>query len=98
MNYSLLIIEDSKVDGDGSKVDGGGRDGDRARWRWLRGHFPVPAGCWNRDFCPLKFVFDDGGAAELFWKFFADSLRVFYPEASYRQRGIVRGLPGAPHT
>jgi hypothetical protein len=28
---------------------------------------------------------------------FADSLRVFCPEALYRQRGIVRGLPGCPH-
>jgi hypothetical protein len=31
-----------------------------------RGQFPVLAGCWNRDFCPLKLVFDGGGAAELF--------------------------------
>jgi hypothetical protein len=29
---------------------------------------------------------------------FADSPRVFRPEALYRQRGVVRGLPGAPHT
>jgi hypothetical protein len=29
---------------------------------------------------------------------FADSLRVFRPEALYRQRGVVRGQPGAPHT
>jgi hypothetical protein len=39
-------------------------------------------------------------AAELrnsFWKI-ADSSRVFYPEALYRRRGVVRGLPGAPHT
>jgi hypothetical protein len=28
VNYSLLIIGDSKVDGDGSEVDGDGRDGD----------------------------------------------------------------------
>ena len=27
-----------------------------------------------------------------------DSFRVFHPEALYRQRGVVRGLPGAPHT
>jgi hypothetical protein len=32
-----------------------------------------------------------------FWKI-ADSPRVFHPEALYRRRGIVRGLPGAPHT
>jgi hypothetical protein len=39
-------------------------------------------------------------AAELrnsFWKI-ADSPRVFCPEALYRRRGVVRGLPGAPHT
>jgi hypothetical protein len=29
------------------------------------GHFPVLAGCRNRDFCPPKLVFDGGGAAEL---------------------------------
>jgi hypothetical protein len=63
MNYSLLIIGDSKVDGDGGEVD---RDGDGDRWRWLRGHFPVPAGCQNRDFCPSKFVDGGGGATELF--------------------------------
>jgi hypothetical protein len=28
---------------------------------------------------------------------FADSSRVFRPEASYRQRGIVRSGPGWPH-
>ena len=32
-----------------------------------------------------------------FWKF-ADSPRVFRPEASYRRRGVARGQPGAPHT
>jgi hypothetical protein len=30
------------------------------------GEFPVPAGCWNRDFYPPKLVFDGGGAAEIF--------------------------------
>jgi hypothetical protein len=29
---------------------------------------------------------------------FADSPRVFRPEASYRRRGVVRGLPRRPHT
>jgi hypothetical protein len=67
MNYSLLIIGDSKVDGDGSEVDGDGRDSDGDQWRWLRGHFPIPAGCRNRDFCPPKIV--DGGDTELFYKF-----------------------------
>jgi hypothetical protein len=31
MNYSLLVIGDSKVDGDGSKVDGDDGDGDGDR-------------------------------------------------------------------
>jgi hypothetical protein len=66
LNYSLLIIGDSKVDGDGSEVDGDGRDGDGDRWRWLQGHFPIPAGCQNRDFCPPKFVFNGNRAMELF--------------------------------
>jgi hypothetical protein len=52
MNYSLLIIGDIKVDGDGGETDGDGGDGNGDRWRWLQGHFPVPAGCQNRDFCP----------------------------------------------
>jgi hypothetical protein len=30
------------------------------------GEFPVLAGCRNKDFCPLKLVFDGGNAAELF--------------------------------
>jgi hypothetical protein len=29
---------------------------------------------------------------------FADSSRVFHPEASYRRRGIVRSGPRPPHT
>jgi hypothetical protein len=29
---------------------------------------------------------------------FVDSPRVFRPEASYRQRGVVRGGPRPPHT
>jgi hypothetical protein len=39
-------------------------------------------------------------AAELrnsFWKI-ANSPRVFHPEALYRQRGVIRGLPVSPHT
>jgi hypothetical protein len=66
MNYSLLIIGDSKVDGDGSEVDGDGGDGDGDRWRWLRGHFPIPAGCRNRDFCPPKFISGGSRTVELF--------------------------------
>jgi hypothetical protein len=69
MNYSLLIIGDSKVDGDGGEVNGDSGDGDGDRWRWLWGHFPIPAGCRNRDFCPPKFICGGGRATELFRKF-----------------------------
>jgi hypothetical protein len=41
----------------------------RKSWDVTRGHFPVPAGCRNRDFCPPKFVGGGGGATKLFWKF-----------------------------
>jgi hypothetical protein len=61
----LLIIGDSKVAGDGSEVDEDGGDGDEDRWRWLRGHFSIPAGCRNRDFYSPKFINGGGGATEL---------------------------------
>jgi hypothetical protein len=32
------------------------------------GHFPISAGCRNRDFYPPKFVGSGSGAAELFLK------------------------------
>jgi hypothetical protein len=67
-----------------------------SQWRWLRGQFPVPAGCRNVDFCPPKLVFDGGGAAELFvngdW-----FLRVFGSERIYRWKGDVRGWTRGPH-
>jgi hypothetical protein len=50
---------DSNIDGDGGEVDGVDGDGSG-------GHFPIPAGCQNRDFCPPKLVFDGGGVAELY--------------------------------
>jgi hypothetical protein len=34
----------------------------------LPGHFPVPAGSRNRDFCPPKLGFDVTAAVELFWR------------------------------
>jgi hypothetical protein len=41
--------------------DGGGVDGDA-----FRGHFPVPAACRNRDFCPPNLGFAMAAALELF--------------------------------
>jgi hypothetical protein len=68
-NYSLLIIGGSEVDGDGGEVDVDSGDCNGDRWIWLRGHFPIPTGCQNRDFYPPKFIGGGVGAAELFWKF-----------------------------
>ena len=47
-NYSLLM-GDISGDEDGGGVDGDGGDVDEEAFR---GHFPVPAACRNRDFCP----------------------------------------------
>ena len=46
----------SSVDGDGDGVDGGA----------FRGHFPVPAACRKRDFCPPDLGFAMAAALELF--------------------------------
>jgi hypothetical protein len=68
-----------------------------SRWRWLRGQFPVPAGCQNRDLCPLKLVFDGGGAAELFVGCMPTDLG-FSPQREYiGGRAMSGGGPGA-HT
>jgi hypothetical protein len=104
MNYSLLIIGDNKVDGDGGEVDGDGGevdgdggDGDGDRWRWLWGTSPSRKGAGTETSIPRN---SSAAAAELrncFWKI-ADSSRVFHPEALYRRRGVIRGLPGPPPT
>jgi hypothetical protein len=90
MNYSLLIIGDSKVNGDGGEVDGDGGDGSG-------GTSPSWQGAGIETSVPQN---SSAAAAELrncFWKI-ADSSRVFRLEALYRRRGVVRGLPGHPHT
>jgi hypothetical protein len=87
MNYSLLIIGDNKVDGDGGEIDGDGSGGTSPSREGAGTETSVP-----RNMSAL--------AAELrnsFWKI-ANSPRVFRPEALYRRRGIVRGLPGPPLT
>jgi hypothetical protein len=94
MNFSLLIIGDSKVDGDGGEVDGDGGevdgvsgdgDGDGSG-----GTSVSRQGAGTETSIPQN---SSTVAAELrncFWKI-ADSPRVFRPEALYRRRGVVRG-------
>jgi hypothetical protein len=94
MNYSLLIIGDSKVDGDGSEVDGdsGDGDGDGSRgtsssWQGAGIETSVPR---NSLSVAVELQNCSGN--------FADPLRVFHPEALYRRRGIIRSGPRPPHT
>jgi hypothetical protein len=42
MNYSLLIIGDSKVDGDGGEVDGDGSGGTSPSWQGAGTETSVP--------------------------------------------------------
>jgi hypothetical protein len=73
MNYFLLIIGDSKVDGDCGEVDGDGSGGTS----------PSRQGAGTETSVPRN---SSSAVAELrnsFWKI-ADSPRVFRPEALYR--------------
>jgi hypothetical protein len=61
-----------------------------------RGTSPSRQGAGTETSVPRN---SSAAAAELqnsFWKI-ANSLRVFCPEALYRRRSVVRGLPGRPH-
>jgi hypothetical protein len=68
------------------ETDGDGSGGTSPSWQGARIKTSVPQN-------------SSTAAAELrncFWKI-ADSPRVFCPEASYRQRGVVRSGPRPPH-
>ena len=86
-NYSLLIMGDSNSDEDGDGVDGDG----------FRGHFPVPAACRNRDFCPPNLASRWRRLRNSSWNI-VDCVRVFGDGGIYRRRGDVGGVPrGPPH-
>ena len=72
-------------------------DGGGDRWRWLQGHFPVPAGCRNRDFLSPKSPLRWWRCCGTFYGFLIDYLGFMHREASYRRRGKVGGRPGGPH-
>jgi hypothetical protein len=68
------------------EIDGDGSRGNSPSWQGARTETSVPR--------------NSSLVAELrnsFWKI-ADSSRVFRLEALYRRRGVVRRLPGRPHT
>ena len=85
-NYSLLMMGISNGDGDGG--------GDR--WRWLRGHFPISAGCRNRDFMSPESSLWWRRRYETFRGWRLDDLGFLHREASYRRRGRPRGCLGRP--
>ena len=67
------------------------------RWRWLRGHFPVPAGCRNRDFLSPESPLQWRRRCRTFRGFLIDDLGFWYREALIGERGKVDGRPGGPH-
>jgi hypothetical protein len=85
-NYSLLIMGVGNGDGDGGGVDGDGSGGNSPSWQGAGTETSVPRN-WS-------------SMAVVLWNFSwmdVDSFRVFTLEAFYRQKGDVRGHPGAPH-
>src|SRR3954462_12956993 len=83
-NYSLLIMG----------ISNGDEDGDGDRWRWLRGHFPVPAGCQNRDFLSLESPLRWRRRCGTFHGFLVDSLGFLGQGLLIGEGGKVGGGPG----
>jgi hypothetical protein len=69
------------------ETDGDGSGGTSPSWQ----------GAGIETFIPQNLSIAAAELRNSFWKF-ADPPRVFRPEASYRRRGVVRGLPGASPT
>ena len=67
------------------------------RWRWLRGQFPIPAGCRNRNFCPPKLDLDGGIALSLFWIKCSRRLGFFW-RGEYIVRKAAKGSGGGAQT
>jgi hypothetical protein len=97
MNYSLLIIGDSKVDGDGSEVDGDSETAMETDGDGSGGTSLSRQGGRTETYVPQNLSVAVVELRNSFWKI-ADSSKVFCPEASYRRRGIVRSGPRPPHT
>jgi hypothetical protein len=87
-NYSLLIMGDSKVRGDGGEVDGDGGGGDDADGDGSGGTSPSRQGARTETSVPQN---SSVAAAELQNSFLknTDRFRVFRREALYRRKGGV---------
>jgi hypothetical protein len=68
-----------------------------SQWRWLRGQFPISAGCRNQDFCPPNFVFDGGGTTKLFRGLILDYLGFLRRRHFISGRAMSEGDQGAHH-
>jgi hypothetical protein len=60
------------------------------------GTSPSRQGARTKTSVPRNLASTAAALRNSFWKI-ADSSRVLRPEALYRRRGVVRGLPGRPH-
>jgi hypothetical protein len=85
-NYSLLIMGDSNVDGDGGGVNGDGSGGNFPSRQGARTETSVP-----RNWSSMVAVLQNFSGRN------TDRFRVFVSEALYRQRGDVREYQGVPH-
>jgi hypothetical protein len=77
---------DSNGDGDGGGVDGDGYGGNSPSWQGAGTETSIPRTSSAVAAALRNFIWEK-----------ANSFRVFPLESFYRQRGDVRGNPGAPH-
>ena len=85
LNGELLPPQGSSNGDEDGGGDGSGVDGEA-----FRGHFPVPAACRNRDFCPPDLGFAMVAALDGFSYRGFFRLEVLGRGASYRRRGGAR--------
>ena len=78
-------------------ISNGDEDGNGNRWRWLWGHFPVQAGCRNRDFLSPESPLRWRRCCGTFRGWRLDDLGFWYREALIGEGGKVGGRPGGPH-
>ena len=76
-------------------ISNGDGDGGGDRWRWLRGHFPVPAGCRNRDLLSPEPPLRWRRCCGTFRGWRLDDLGFMHREALIGKRG-AEGVPEGP--
>jgi hypothetical protein len=89
-NYTLLIMGDSNVDGDGGEFDGDDGGGDGVDGDGSVGISPSWQGAGTETSVPRNWC-STAAALRNFTRKNADFFRIFGTEALYRRRGDVRG-------